>query len=100
MDINQWTKDTFVKEKTREINTISDKAINTMTWNKFFTFWGYMWAWYYITFTFIAPIFKSAFLIANWVSVITFYGVMVLIWAIIWVLFNTLIKLLLYVFKS
>ncbi len=94
------TKDTFLNQKKEEINEAGDKMLNWTAWNKFIRWWWFLWAWYYVTFEFIAPLMKSTFLIASWTTIIIFYWLVFLIWFILSQLYNAIMKILLYAFKS
>lgn len=101
MDVNvKKTQDTFVNQKIQEINWFSDKTINVMRGKKFMRFWANYWTAYYITYVFIAPLLKSTFLIASWTSLLIFYWLIAIIGFILANIFNTILKLLLYIFKS
>jgi len=93
-------KDTFFNQKKEAINMFWDKAVTFVTGNKWISRWGHLWAWYYITFLFIAPVLKSLFMIATWTNLLIFYWMVIFIGFIISQIFNTIIKLLLYLFKS
>lgn len=94
------TKNTFFHQKKVAITEFWNKAIAITTWNKIIMWWGYLWAWYYLTYMFIAPLLKNVFLIATWSNLIIFYGIIIFISFILSHIINTLMKILLYIFKS
>gem|GEM_PF-5018453 len=49
--------------------------------------------------SFIAPIFKKIFLLADWTSISIFYGIIFFITFVLAQIFNALIKILIYLSK-
>lgn len=89
---------TVLRQMKEGIDTWINK-IELKLWNKFIRAILCCGTWYVLAYNFIAPLFKSTFLIADNGSIFMLYVITILIWFILYNLYGIIIKLLLYVFS-
>ena len=91
-------KQTFMSEKKAQINKMWEH-LNVTTWKKIYIIWGYLGLSYFLMVNYIAPLFKSYFLIASFDTIFMFYVIIGLMTLIFTILNNFILKLLLLISK-
>lgn len=92
-------KETLLTNLVWKIDDFWARATIATSWNKKLKYLWLLWLWYYTTIEFIAPVFKNLFIIADWWSIGIFYIIVFIISFIIAQIYNSLIKILIYLFK-
>jgi len=92
-------KDTVMTHAKTKINETTSKVYVLTTWKKFLLFWSYLGLAYYLMLVYIAPLLKQVFLIADWSSLVLFYGLTAILALLIGVLYSFVMKILLYIFN-